>query len=200
MPCAGVSSAQRKSSPRPPGLSSAARKSGVGPPGRQLFLAASGPLLLCWSFPAKWHPRWRARVVRRWSCFCAHSVVCSVLPTHTGRAGRIRNLTRAAAATVSRAAGKPRGAAKGARTFRPYWPVAAGGGREESCGNPCASPGAVCTHLPPFPYSSPLALFCCLPWRPSWPSGQNAPQGRLTLITQTSQNACCTPITESDRV
>ena len=49
---------------------------------------------------------------------------------------------------------EPRGAAKGARTFRPYWPAAEGGGREESCGNPCANPGAISTHPPPT--SSPL--------------------------------------------
>ena len=56
------------------------------PPGRLLFLTASGPLLLCLSFPAKWHPRWWAREVKRWLCFCAHRVVngCAAYPTRAG--------------------------------------------------------------------------------------------------------------------
>ena len=108
--------------------------------------------------------------------------------------------TLAAAATVSRMAGKPRGAAKGARTFRPYWPglefapmkredgpgapayssaARICGVGEESCGNPCANPGAVCTTSFSLSLQFPLAPFLLFARaaRTGRP-GKIAPQGR----------------------
>ena len=114
-------------------------------------------------FPAKWHPRLRARVVKRWLCRCDARVVKRQKTTHPGRVGRNPKFDPGRQAGWCRQDGfEGPGARQGVIRIQTVLGERCALTREESAENPCDRPRAV-TYQANFPAPTRSSFSYCLP-------------------------------------
>ena len=104
-------------------------------------------------------PRWRGRGQDVGEALANAGSRAMFPPAHDGWVGAQQNLTTAAAGNCKQSGWGAPGCGKGCPHIQTVLGERCALTREESCGNPCANPGAVCTHLSPALQLLPRFLF-----------------------------------------